>query len=454
MTASRADGLALAALTRQAGVQGRRIEDAGRRVALERATRPLDPRTADRFAGASVLLRTPDQLSTALALLALDGLARRLILCPPDLEAGHVPEVARQGEVDLVIEEGVETENAPWGGRNGAALPAAGDRTPIATEWVLFTSGTTGRPKMAVHALDGLLGAVPQPTPDPPVWGTFYDIRRYGGLQMLLRALTGGGSMILSSPQEGTGAFLSRLAAAGATHVAGTPSHWRSALLAPEIRALAPRYARLSGEIADQGVLDRLKALFPDAAVVHAYASTEGGVGFEVGDGLEGFPASLLSAPSQGVEMRIRDGSLRVRSARTAVRFLDEGAPPLRDAEGFVDTGDLIEVGADGRCRFLGRRGGVINVGGLKVHPEEVEAVLNRQPGVRACRVHGRKSPLAGAVVAAEVAPEPGQDLAALALALKTACALALPRHKTPAVIRFVDVLDVTPSGKLRRSNA
>jgi non-ribosomal peptide synthetase component F len=306
MTASPAKGLALAALTRQAGVQGRRIEDAGRRVDLETATRTLCPRAADRFAGASVLLRTPDQLSTALALLALDGLARRLILCPPDLAEGHLPEVMRQGEVDLVIEEGVEREGPTWAGRETSALPAAGDRAPIATEWVLFTSGTTGRPKMAVHALEGLLGAVPPPTPDPPVWGTFYDIRRYGGLQMLLRAFTSGGSMVLSSPQEGTGAFLSRLAAAGATHLAGTPSHWRGALLAPEINALAPRYARLSGEVADQGVLDRLKALFPEAAVVHAYASTEGGVGFEVVDGLEGFPASLLSAPSRGVEMMIK----------------------------------------------------------------------------------------------------------------------------------------------------
>ncbi len=73
-------------------------------------------------------------------------------------------------------------------------------------------------------------------------------------------------------------------AAPGVTHLTGTPSHWRRALMSPAIARIAPRYVRLSGEIADQAVLDRLKVQFPDAAIGHAYASTEAGVGFEVTD--------------------------------------------------------------------------------------------------------------------------------------------------------------------------
>ena len=139
----------------------------------------------------------------------------------------------------------------------------------------------------------------------------------------------------------------------------------------------SPRYVRLSGEIADQAVLDGLARAFPHASIGHAYASTEAGVGFAVDDGREGFPADLIGRNRDGVEMKVVDGSLRIRSRRTAHAYIGAGAPPLADADGFVDTGDMVELRGD-RYYFVGRRGGIINIGGLKVHPEEIEAVINR----------------------------------------------------------------------------
>src|SRR5207245_9656844 len=107
--------------------------------------------------------------------------------------------------------------------------PGGGDRAARhTTEWILLTSGTPGRPKLVVHTLPSLAGAI---TGDgtaatPAVWTTFYDIRRYGGLQLFLRALLGGGSMVLSSARESPGDFLTRAGAHGVTHSSGTPSHW------------------------------------------------------------------------------------------------------------------------------------------------------------------------------------------------------------------------------------
>ena len=69
----------------------------------------------------------------------------------------------------------------------------------------MLTSGTTGVPKIVGHTLEGLTGAIVADGPargTPPVWATFYDIRRYGGLQIFLRAIIGGGSMVLSEPGE------------------------------------------------------------------------------------------------------------------------------------------------------------------------------------------------------------------------------------------------------------
>src|SRR5947199_5876959 len=66
------------------------------------------------------------------------------------------------------------------------------------------------------------------------VWGTFYDIRRYGGLQIFLRAVLGRGSFVLSGAGEALGEYLVRLVAHGATHVSGTTSHWSSARMGPD----------------------------------------------------------------------------------------------------------------------------------------------------------------------------------------------------------------------------
>ena len=267
----------------------------------------------------------------------------------------------------------------------------------------MLTSGTTGRPKMVVHHLEGLTGSIPRgPMPgevQPPVWGTFYDIRRYGGLQIFLRALAGTGSLILSSPGEDIVSHLTRLARDGSTHQTGTPSHWRKVLMSPEARLIAPRYVRLSGEIADQAVLDNLKRAYPAAAIGHAYASTEAGVGFEVTDGLEGFPVTYLDRDGP-VAMKVEDGSLRIRSRRAATHYIGPDLPPLTDADGFVDTDDMIERRAD-RWHFVGRRSGIINVGGLKVHPEEVEAVINRHDRVRVSLVKGKTNPITGSIVVA-----------------------------------------------------
>ena len=90
--------------------------------------------------------------------------------------------------------------------------------------------------------------------------------------------------------------------------------------------------------------------------------------------------------------MKIEDGSLRIRSSRTAARYLGDGADALADADGFVNTRDMVELRGD-RYYFIGRKDGIINVGGLKVHPEEVEAIINRHPSVQMSLVSGRKKP-------------------------------------------------------------
>ena len=411
-----------------------------------------------RLAGRSVLVATDTQLPSAVALVELDGLARRLTIAPPDLNPDHLQAIVEDAEIDAVVCDRPERFaglGLPTVSIAVSLVPAAMPMRAFETQWVLLTSGTLGRPKMVAHTLGALTGAIKgAPHDGPVVWSTFYDIRRYGGLQMFLRALLGETDFVLTDAAEPLGALLHRLGDAGVTAISGTPSHWRRVLMSREHGRFAPRYVRLSGEIADQLVLDGLHAAFPDATIEHAYASTEAGVGFTVADGRGGFPASLVEGAGGEVTMKIVDDTLRIRSGRAASCYLGAAPLVLADADGFVDTGDLVERRGE-RYVFVGRRGGIINVGGLKVNPEEVEAAINSHDGVRMSLVHARKSPLTGAIVAADVVlRDDATGDGSLRDAILETCRARLERHKVPAILRFVPSLALTASGKLQRARA
>ena len=107
------------------------------------------------------------------------------------------------------------------------------------------------------------------------------------------------------------------------------------------------------------------------------------------------------------------------------------------------------------RYYFVDRRGGIINVGGLKVHPEEIEAVINAHPRVRMSRVSARKNPITGALVQADIVLNVDQRSKdeAIAHEISALCRANLPPHKVPSRITVVDQLAVTSGGKLARPN-
>jgi len=414
--------------------------------------------------GQSVVIATSSQLDAVAASIELDGAARRIVLYPPDLSLEHLGYVIDAAGAEAIVSDRVADPCLPGGIPCIAPSPwtkhasASVENASWETEWVLLTSGTTGRPKLVVHTLASLTGAIDlSPALPGVVWSTFYDIRRYGGLQIFLRAALTGASLVLSSAEEATADFLARCGLHAVSHISGTPSHWRRALMSSAVHRVAPHYVRLSGEIADQGLLNQLRSVYPQALVAHAFATTEAGVVFVVDDGLMGFPAEFLNSTPQ-VDMKIVHRSLRVRSSRTARCYLGPQAPTLRDAEGYVDTGDIVELRND-RYLFAGRGDGMINVGGMKVFPEEVEAVINGHPRVQISLVRTKKNPITGALVVADVVlhhPDgtEGMQHAELHLDILRLCRETLASHKVPAAINFVPSLAVAETGKLLRRHA
>ena len=411
--------------------------------------------------GQSVLVETTSQFEAAQALIQLDGVVRRMVLYPPDMSREHLTFVSDLAQTDVILSGDKVIKYSAERTLSKRARPLGGYPSfsgPMETEWILLTSGTTGAPKLVRHSLASLTGAIAprNASSEPIVWSTFYDIRRYGGLQIFLRAALTGTPLVLQGSQESIADFLGRAGRRGVTHISGTPSQWRRILMSPAVAEIAPCYVRLSGEISDQAILNRLQSQYLNAKIVHAFASTEAGVVLEVSDVTMGIPSSAIRHTPQ-VEMRMEQGTLRVRSNRTAFEYLGENSPPLKNADGFVDTGDVLDLRED-RYYFSGRRDGTINVGGLKVHPEEVEAVLNRHPHVGMSLVRMKKSPITGGLVVADVvlrAPaQADENVQALQHDILQFCREELAIYKVPVGLNFVSTLAVAKTGKLIRHDA
>jgi acyl-coenzyme A synthetase/AMP-(fatty) acid ligase len=345
--------------------------------------------------------------------------------------------------IDAIVSEQLEVLRL-----RGARGPASGFAV------LLATSGTTGPPKVARHAPHRLMGLVRAPrTGDvAPTWLLTFQPASFAGVQVLLTALAGSGRLVATTAQSAPA--LARTALEyRVTHVSGTPSFWRAFLLAlgREAAGLALKQITLGGELADNATLTRLRATYPAASISHIYASTEAGALFAVQDCAAGFPSRWLHEGVNGVLLRVRDGVLEVRSPRAMEGYLLGSSRPTISEDGWLVTHDLVEVRGD-RVLFLGRADAIINVGGGKVAPDEVEAIVLSVDGVAEVRVSGTISAITGHVLRADVVLRPGAPPESVRRAIIERARAELEAFKVPRIIRFVEGISNSASGKKDRS--
>ncbi|MFG0276044.1 MAG: class I adenylate-forming enzyme family protein [Phycisphaerales bacterium] len=317
----------------------------------------------------------------------------------------------------------------------------------------LFTSGTTGVPKAVQHTWASLSRTVRiRPGLEETRWFTGYPLHLFAGTQVLCQALWSGASLHLSPTQE-TAEIASTIVEQRVEYATGTPSFWRRLIMTEgaRLRDASVQQVTLGGETVDQAVLDALARVFPQARLLHIYATSELGRVLSVGDGLAGFPESYLDAnPEPGVELRLVDGQLEVRSTNRMRRY-DPLSPTQASADDWFPTGDLVEI-RDGRVHFVGRTTDIINVGGVKVSPLDVEAVLRAVPEVADCRVYGVSSSIAGRLVACDLVPAPGVTGDDAKKAAGAACVARLSSAQRPRKFHIVPAIETTAAGKVRRS--
>lgn len=396
--------------------------------------------------GARVVVELENTVDALVWMLALDGVAMSAFLVPASLAArDDYPKLKQQFNPDLTINEQRVTVGP--GGRY--LRPCEADQVPCETEWVLATSGTTGTPKLVTHTGEGLIGTAKKDLTKGKmfVWGLVFEAFRFAGLQVVLQALVGGSRLVICDSQDSVHNQAAWLRKSGVNALSATPTYWRKLLMSGVVGGHHFRQITLGGEAADQSILDALKAAFPDARIVHIYASTEAGAGFSVTDGRAGFPLEYLHCGVSGRELAIGDnGTLRIEADPS-----QHYEPCQLDESGMLDTGDLVEI-LGNRVVFIGRRSGTINVGGNKVVPEQVEVVIRQVEGVADAVVRAKISSVTGQLVVADVVPlSADTNTANLRKAVVDHCKLNLERYQVPALIRFVEHIDSNSSGKATR---
>lgn len=395
--------------------------------------------------GRPVTLRCHQTLRYIKLLIALDGWASRILLVDHALENDKLRYFEQELGLEWRIGDGHVQDSVS---RTGfASIHSTGT-----TEWIVPTSGTTGEPKLIAHDFRSLTRALKPANEKSKLlrWGLLYSPTRFAGLQVLLQALVGGSAIIAPDDPADVDAAVPLLARHRCNALSATPSLWRKLAFSGHLGSLELEIVTLGGEAADQKILDTLRACYPQATIRHIYASTEAGVGFSVADGRSGFPLSYLDSPPPGIQLRMGENGMLLLRPKSVAQRMVSSHPPLSDHDGWILTGDLVEV-RDDRCHFLGRESGAINVGGQKVHPGHVEEILLEVPGVVATRVFGKPNPVLGALVAADVVAEPGTDPSELRRRIAEHCKHRLERYQTPALINFVEAFNLTSAGKLKR---
>jgi len=410
----------------------------------------LNKNILNRVRGRKVALKQLDSLSLAILIPVLESVAETVLILPKGLDDSEVESMIIDTNVEFTVS--LDKLNINMTAYNHNELSAREIAKNAITKWGIPTSGTTGKPKLVMHTLQSLTRTVVtnfQKGADN-VWGLTYEISRFAGLQVYFQALLGNCTLILPNDDAGIKDKALFFVKNRITALSATPSFWRSFLMVKNVKLLLLKRITLGGEISNQNILNALKVAFPLAKIVHIYASTEAGVGFSVTDGIEGFPLDFCRSGIKDVALKIdNENCLLIKSSCNQQSYFSGRA--MYDGDGFVNTGDVVEIEGD-RVLFLGRDSGAINVGGNKVHPEEVESVILQHPEIELCRVKGQKNPIMGSLVVAEVLTKSEMlDFKSLKVQLSKLCKEQLESFKVPFKFVKVDVIETSSAGKVVR---
>jgi acyl-CoA synthetase (AMP-forming)/AMP-acid ligase II len=302
---------------------------------------------------------------------------------------------------------------------------------------VLFSSGSTGKPKAMVHDLTRLLDTYRERRARSLTLMVFLMFDHIGGLNTLFTALASGASMVIPDKRD-PDEVCALIARHGVAVLPASPTFLNLVLMSGaagrhDLGSL--RIITYGTEPMPEGLLQRLRAAFPRVKFVQTFGTSETGISHTTSKSSD---STLLKLEDPNIEHRIVEGELWLRSGTQILGYLNHAMDSFTP-DGWFKTGDLVEEAGDGYLKIVGRRKELINVGGEKVLPPEVESVLLEMPEISDCLVRGEANAITGQIVCAQVVLSASGDPATIRQRVRLHCRQRLAPYKIPAKVTVVD---------------
>ena len=295
---------------------------------------------------------------------------------------------------------------------------------------ILFSSGSTGSPKAILHDFNQVAEKFRKQRA-PVVAIPFLMIDHFGGINTILAITTSRGTVVTVADRSAA-KICTAIEKYKVELLPATPS-FLTLLMASNLHnkynLSSLRRITYGTEVMPQSTLDRVHRQFPGVDLLQTYGLTEVGVlrSQSRDDG-----SLWVRVGGEGFQTKVVDGVLWIKSQFAMVGYLN--APPAFDSEGWFNTQDQVEVDGD-YFRILGRVTDLINVGGQKVYPAEVESVILDIPNIQDVAVFGEKHNLLGQIVVAKVVLVDDEPLEIVKKSIRQACQQYLAPFKVPSKV-------------------
>lgn len=307
------------------------------------------------------------------------------------------------------------------------------------SEITIFTSGTTGQPKKVVHSVTTLTRSVriAEKYKDQ-IWLFAYNPTHMAGLQVFFQTFANM-DFLINVFNKSRDYIFDIIKEHSVTHISATPTFYRL-LLPPDCHFDSVQRITLGGEKSGDKLYEQIHILFPNAKINNIYASTEAGSLFAAKGEYFQIPVNILDKCKVDEQ-----GELLIHKS-----LLGKSDSFTFDGD-YYHTGDLIEWKDQekGLFRFLSRKNELINIGGYKVNPNEVEDAISQIRGIEQVVVYGKANSILGNILCAEVRKEENSQLTELDI--RRYLTEKLQDFKIPRRIKFVDHFSLTRTGKLKR---
>ncbi|HLN52598.1 MAG TPA: fatty acid--CoA ligase family protein [Lentimicrobium sp.] len=316
---------------------------------------------------------------------------------------------------------------------------------------ILFSSGITGEPKGMVHDLQHLLDSYLAKKSKSLSFLALLLFDHIGGLNTMFTALFSGARLIIS-PSRDPEMICQQCEKHRVNILPASPTMLNLILISGSYRHFdlsSVKIITYGTEPMPEGLLLKLNEALPGTRFMQTYGTSETGISKMSSKSSTSLRVKFDDPDTQ---YKIVNGELWIKSATTIMGYLN--APMDRFTEdGWFKTGDLVDMDEEGYLYFTGRNNEIINVGGLKVLPQEVESVLMKIPVVDNCVVYAEKSPITGNIVAADIQLKKGTMENEARQVIRDYCRENLDRYKIPVKIYFVEAVEFNDRfKKIRKS--